>query len=202
MTSVKRTILLVPVLAALALLLGGCSIKAVVPSVKAVLPSTNLVSSTPTPVPTLPPAPPVDRSSTGAFDNAAGNCVDAASQAIKLIADTAAGRFAGTGFNMDMHLALEPHAPTSGCDDPPPRVKSYRQYVSSAQLTVWALDSVWVNAGSAAKQLWLADVLNALLALYPRAAVSVQVLYNGAPCGSASMGSGNAGSRQFNPTCS
>ena len=132
----------------------------------------------------------------------AGNCVDAANQAIKLIAAAATGRFTGSGYNMDMHLALEPHDPHSGCADAPAHIERYRQDVSSAQLTVWALDSVWVNAGSAVKQLWLADVLNALLALYPRAEISVQVLYNEAPCGGASMGSGHAGSRQINPTCS
>jgi hypothetical protein len=191
----KRVVRLLPVLLALALLLSGCSLSSV-------MPSATLVSPTPTPVPTLPPAPPVDESSTGAFDNAAGNCVDAAHQAIKLIAEAAAGHFTNAGFNMDMHLALEPHGPTSGCADPPGHIASYRQYVSSAYLTVWALDSGWVNAGSAVKQLWLADVLNALLALYPRAEISVQVLYNGAPCGSAAMGSGPAGSRHLNPTCS
>src|SRR5437763_8360411 len=101
-------------LLALALLLSGCS-------VSSVMPSATLVSSTPTPAPTVPPAPPVDQSSTSAFDNAAGNCVDAASQAITLIAEAAAGSITGTGFNMDMHLALEPHAPTSGCANPPAR---------------------------------------------------------------------------------
>ena len=192
----KRVVLLLPMLLALALLLSGCSLSSV-------MPSATLVSSTPTPVPTLPPAPPpVDASSTSAFDNAAGNCVDAANQAIKLIAEAAAGRFSDTGFNVDMHLALEPHGPTSGCADPPARIARYRQYVSSARLTVWALDSAWVNAGSGVKQLWLANVLNALLALYPRAEISVQVLYNGAPCGSAALGSGPAGSRRINPTCS
>ena len=185
-----------PVLLALALLLSGCS-------VRSVMPSATLVSATPTPAPTPPLAPPpVDQSSTGTFDNAAGNCVDAASQAIKLIAEAAAGRFTDTGFNMDMHLALEPHGPNSGCADPPAHIANYRQYVSSVHLTVWALDSGWVNAGSAVKQLWLADVLNAVLALYPRAEIRVQVLYNGAPCGSAAMGAGHAGSRQLNPTCS
>ena len=180
---------------ALALLPSGCALSSV-------MPSATLVSPTPTPVPALPPAPPVDQSSTSAFDSAVGNCVDAANQAIKLLADDAAGRFTDTGFNMDMRLALEPHGPTSGCADPPARIASYRQYVSAAHLTVWALDSVWVNTGSAVKQLWLADVLNALLALYPRAEISVQVLYNGAPCGSAAMGSGPAGSRRINPICS
>jgi hypothetical protein len=193
---VKRTARLGPILLALALLLSGCSLRSA-------MPSATLVTSTPTPLPTLPPAPPpVDASSTSAFDNAAGNCVDAANQAISLIAEAAAGRFASTGFNVDMHLALEPHGPTSGCAVPPVHITSYRQYVSSAQLTVWALDSAWVNAGSAVKQLWLADVLNALLALYPRAVINVQVLYNGAPCGSAALGAGPAGSRRINPSCS
>src|SRR5438067_13005936 len=104
-------------LLALALLLSGCS-------VSSMMPSATLVSATPTPAPTVPPAPPVDQSSTGAFDNAVGNCVDAASQAIKLIADAAAGRFTGPGFNMDMRLALQPHGPTSGCADPPPHLPS------------------------------------------------------------------------------
>jgi hypothetical protein len=193
---VKQVFLLMPMLLALVLLLSGCS-------ASSIMPSATLVSSTPTPAPTLPQAPPlVDQSSTSTFDNAAGNCVDAANQAIKLIAAAAAGRFTDAGFNMDMHLALEPHGPTSGCADPPAHIASYRQYVSAAQLTVWALDSGWVNAGSAVKQLWLADVLNAVLALYPRAEIRVQVLYNGAPCGSAAMGAGHAGSRQLNPTCS
>ena len=193
----KRAFLLVPILVALALLLGGCSVRSVIPSA-------NLVSSTPTPVPTLPPTPPpaADQSSTSAFDNAAGNCVDAANQAIKLIAAAATGRFSGSGYNMDMHLALEPHGPNSGCAGSPAQIKRYRQYVNSAQLTVWALDSGWVNASTAIKQQWLVGVLNALLALYPSAAVGVQVLYNDAPCGSISIGSGNGGGRQINPTCS
>jgi len=184
-----------PLLLALALLLSGCS-------ARSVMPSATLVSATPTPAPTLPLAPPlVDQSSTSTFDNAAGNCVDAANQAIKLITGAAAGRFTDTGFNMDMHLALEPHGPTSGCADSPAHIKRYRQYVNSAQLTVWALDSGWANANLTFKQQWLVDLLNALLALYPRAEVSVQVFYNGAPCGSISIGTGNGGSRQINPTC-
>jgi hypothetical protein len=193
---VRRTLLLAPLLVALPLLLSACS-------VQSLLPSATLVGSTPTPVPTaLPTAPPVDQSSTTAFDNAAGNCVDAANQAITLTQQAAAGRFGNNSiFNMDMHLDLEPHGPNSGCADSPAHVARYRQYVSAATLTVWPLDSQWYYAGTAIRQQWLADMLGALQSLYARAHIDVNVIYNGTPCGSASIGFGKGGERQFNMSC-
>jgi hypothetical protein len=183
-------------LALLPLLLGGCSAQALIPS-------PTLVGATATPRPALPtPPPPVDQSDTSAFDNAAGNCVDAANEAISLAQQAAAGRFGNNSiFNMDMRLELQPHGPNSGCSDSPAHVKQYRQYVSAATLTVWPLDSQWYYAGTPIRQQWLADVLGALTSLYPRAQKSIQVVYNGAPCGSASIGSGQGGARQFDLSC-
>lgn len=161
------------------------------------------MGTTPTPRPSpIPTTPPVDQSGTQAFDNAAGNCVDAANQAISLAQQAAAGRFGNNSiFNMDMHLALDPHSPDSGCADSPAHITQYRQYVSVATLTVWALDTQWYYAGTTIRQQWLADVLGALASLYPRANKSVQVMYNGAPCGSAHVGAGQGGQRQFDLTC-
>lgn len=193
----KQRILLGAALLALALGLSGCS-------VQSLLPSTTLVSATPTAVPTPLPtaAPPVDQSSTNAFDNAAGNCVDAANQAINLMSEAAAGRFGGSAFNMDMTLNLEPAGPD--CAGSPARIAHYRQdVVGSATLTVWPLDSVWGNSYSAIRQQWLLDVLNALARLYPHANVAVQVhsASDGAVCGSASLTFGGGGSRRVDTSC-
>ncbi len=188
--------MLIPLVALLPLLLGGCS-------AEALLPSPTLVGATPTPRPALPtPPPPVDQSGASAYDNAAGNCVDAANQAISLAQQAAAGRFGNNSiFNMDMRLELQPHGPDSGCADSSDHVRQYRQYVSVAALTVWPLDSQWYYAGTPIRQQWLADVLGALTSLYPRAEKSIQVMYNGAPCGSARIGSGQGGERQFDLSC-
>lgn len=194
----NRAFLLAPVLLALALSLSlsGCS-------VKALLPSTTLVSATPTPAPTPPPtaAPPADQSSSNAFDNAAGNCADAANQAITFMSDAAAGRFGGSAFNVDMRLELDPTG--SDCAASPAHISRYRQTVSSARLTVWPLDSVWTNSYISIRQQWLLDMVNTLVRFYPRANNSVQVFSSssGALCGSASIGFGSGGARQIDTSC-
>jgi hypothetical protein len=71
--------------------------------------------------------------------------------------------------------------------------------VTSATLNVWPLDSLWLNAGPAIRQQWLVDVLNTLLSRYSHAQVSIQVIYNGVQCGSATIGPGVA--RQIYPAC-
>ncbi len=190
----RRGILALMLLAP-ALLLSGCS-------VQSLMPSTTLVGSPPTAVPTpLPTAPPIDLSGANAYDKAAGNCADAASQAINLMSEAAAGRFGGSGFNMDMKLELQPNGPD--CADSPAHIGRYRQTVSSARLTVWPLDSTWVSSWTAIRQQWLLDVLNTLTRLYPKATTSIQVMStnDGALCGSASIGFGSGGSRQIDTSC-
>lgn len=194
-TGVKRVVLVALPLTTLALLLSACSLSSLVPSA-------TLVSATPTPVPTAPPtAPAVNPAMANGFDNNAGNCADAANEAIGLIGDAAAGRFGSSFFNMDMSLALEPHGPNSGCADAT-HIGHYRQYaVYSAQLTVWPLDYVWPNAGPVIRQQWLVDVLNVLSKQYPRATINVQALYNGVQCGTATIGPGKNGAPQIDPSC-
>lgn len=191
----KQAVLSLLLLLALALSASACSLKSA-------LPSTTLLSATPTPLPTPQPTqPPVDQSSIDSFDNNAGNCVDAANQAISLIQQAAAGHFGNSFFNMDMSLELEPHDPNSGCADSA-HIAHYRQdVVYKAALTVWPLDYVWSNAGPTIRQQWLADVLNTLVKLYPRANSSIQVMYNGLPCGSAAIGTGKSGTPQIDTSC-
>lgn len=196
---VKRLVLIAPLLLALALLLSGCSVTALVKN-------PTLVGPTPTPRPTaLPTAPPLNPSSVTGFDTGAGNCLDAANEAITLINQTAAGTYGGgSSFTMDMKLTLEPGGPGSGCADPPSRIAHYRQdVVSAATLTVWPLDSTWLGAGPTIRDQWLVDVLNTLYHLYSRATISINVVSTntGNPCGSASLSLGQGGTRQVDPNC-
>ncbi len=175
-------------------LLSGCSLRSV-------LPSTTLVGTTPTPEPTaLPTAAPVNGSDTLGYDTRAGNCPDAATQAIAFAGASGAGRYGGTPFSMDMSLDLEPHDPRSGCASAGKILAVYRQEgVYSAHLTVWALDANWQGAQAAIRQQWFSDVLNALRTLYPKAGLQISASAYGAACGSAAGGAGQA--RQINGDC-
>lgn len=194
---VKKAILIAPLMLALALLLSGCSVTALIKN-------PTLVGPTPTPVPTaLPTAPPPAASGADGYDSGAGNCPDAANEAITLINQAAAGDFGGgSAFTMDMNLALQPNG--SGCADPPSLITHYRQeVVSSAMLTVWPLDSTWLGAGPSIREQWLVDVLNALNHLYTKATININVVSttSGNACGSASLSLGPGGARQVDATC-
>lgn len=198
-STVIMRLLVVLTLLALALSLSGCS-------VTSLLARPTLVGPTPTPVPTaLPTAAPLNPAGVTGFDTGAGNCADAANEAIALISQSAAGDFGGgSAFTMDMRLELTPGGSGSGCADPPARLSHYRQYVvSTARLTVWPMDSVWLGAGPTIREQWLVDVLNALNHLYTHAQITISVIStnSGNACGSASLGAGSGGARQVDATC-
>ncbi len=165
------------------------------------VPSTTLVAASPTPIPTaIPTAAPANAADAAGFDTHAGNCVDAASQAIVLIKKAAAGDFVGNAFVTDMQLTLTPRdqrcAATGGA------LKAYQQYVNSVRLQVWALDNNWYYAAVTTRQSWLEGVLHYLLGIYPRADITIKVSANGATCGTASVGAGQAGAPLVNAaTC-
>ncbi len=187
MTLVKRAFLVAPLLLSLPLLQTACS-------VPTVLPSTALVASSPTPVPTpIPTAAPLNAADTTGFDMHAGNCVDAANQAIALIKKAAAGDFAGNAFTTDMRLSLEPSDAHAGCAATGESLRTYRQHANSAQLQVWALDTNWYYAAQTTRQNWLEAVLHYLLDIYPRADITVKVFNNNVLCGTASVGAGQSG---------
>lgn len=183
-------------IAAVGVLCSACSIRSFVPS-------TTLVSETPTPMPApFPTTPPLNPHNTAGFDSNAGNCPDAANASISLANRSAGGEFAGSAFSMDMHLSLTPSGASSGCSGSPTQIqKDYRQYVSGAHLTAWPLTSSWGYSAGAIRQQWLAGVLDALLHLYPRATITVNVINNGFPCGSASIGGGATSLRAINGSC-
>ncbi len=187
-------ILAVAALLLLLPLLSGCSLRSV-------LPSATLVGTTPTPEPTARPTEaPVNSADTLGYDTKAGNCPDAATQAIAFASASGAGRYGGTPFSVDMSLDLEPHDPRSGCAGAGKMLTVYRQeQVYSAHLTVWSLDANWQGAQAAIRQQWFSDALNALRALYPKAGLRINISVYGAACGSAAGGAGQA--RQINGNC-
>ena len=191
--AVKRFFLVAPVLLLLSMALGGCSISAT-------MPSTTLVAATPTPAPTpLPTAAPANPASATGFDTHAGNCLDAANQAIVLVQKTANGDFAGNAFTTDMRLDLEPHDAHTGCAAAGQALHNYQQYVNGAQLQVWTLDNNWSYASQTTRQNWLQGVLHYLLGIYPRADIGVKVYTtNGGLCGTAAVGAGQGGSPSIN----
>lgn len=193
----KRAILVILVLALLPLVQTACATPSIIPS-------TTLVESTPTPIPTAAPTDaPINVSNARGFDTRAGNCADAANQAIALSQKAAAGQFGGVSFNMDMHLDLEPStgAAGQGCAASGQTLQTYQEYVNTAQLQVWALDNGWYNAAQTTRQQWLSDVLAYLLRLYGHANITITVNANDAPCGSASAGAGQSGRPQINAAC-
>lgn len=190
----RRAVAIAPLLLIVALTLSACSLQSY-------LPNPTLVSSTPTPQPTIPPTvPPVDQSNVNSYDNNAGNCHDAADRAIDLISQAANGAFGGFYMTADMRLDLQPSDSKSGCSDTA-HIARYRQNVGSAKLTVWPLDTVWPVRSAAFRQQWLADVLTYLNRLYPKATISIQVMYGDSPCGTATLGPGSGGGAQIDPTC-
>jgi len=191
--AVRRFFLVAPVLLLLSMALAGCSISAS-------MPSTTLVASTPTPAPTaLPTAAPANPANATGFDTHAGNCLDAANEAIVLVQKTANGDFAGNAFTTDMRLDLEPHDAHTQCAATSQALHNYQQYVNAAQLQVWALDNNWSYASQTTRQNWLQGVLHYLLGIYPRADIGVKVYTtNGALCGTASVGAGQGGTPSIN----
>jgi len=174
--------------------LVGCSISASVPS-------TTLVESTPTPGPTaLPTAAPANPVDATGFDTHAGNCLDAANQAIVLVKKTANGDFAGNAFTTDMRLDLEPHDAHTQCAAAGQALRTYQQYVNGAQLQVWDLGNNWSYASQTTRQNWLQGVLHYLLGIYPRADIGVKVYTttSGGLCGTASVGAGQGGTPSIN----
>jgi len=187
---VRRAFLLLPLLL-LPLLQTACATPSFVPS-------TTLVESSPTPVPTaIPTAAPANAASAAAFDTHAGNCVDAANQAIALIRKAAAGEFVGNAFTTDMRLDLGPS--DQRCAATGDALKTYQRHVGSVRLQVWALDNSWYYAAPTTRQNWLEAVLHYLLGVYPQANVTINALTpTGAACGTASIGAGQAGTPAVN----
>lgn len=192
---VKRALLLLAALLACTLLLSACSPASLIPSSDLAVPTPT---ATPSPAPAASPATGVSPS---AYDSAAGNCVDAANNAISLINASATGAYGSSYFNLDMRLTLDPHT-GAACASGGAKLKSYRQSVGVAELSVYPLDGQWYYAGTVTRSAWLTDVLNRLRSLYPSADITVKVTYNGSPCGSASIGSGVGHERQINGDCS
>ncbi len=192
MEAMKRAFLVAPLLL-LPLLQTACATPSFVPS-------TTLVASSPTPAPTaIPTAAPVNAADTAGFDTHAGNCVDAANQAIALIRKAAAGDFAANAFTTDMRLDLAPS--DARCASTGSALKTYQQHVSSARLQVWALDTNWYYAAPTTRQNWLEGVLHDLLSIYPTADIDVKVFTNGTTlCGTASIGAGQSGAPLINVT--
>ncbi len=187
-------------LAVLALLLSGCTLRQA-------LPDTRLVGVTPTPEPTALATEPPTNAGVNGYDLKAGNCVDAAAEAIELITNAGSGTYGGTSFTMDMRLTLDPigvkpNDPRTGCAATGKTLSFYRhQAVSTVQLKVYALTNLWPNAQPVVRRQWLEDVLNVLIARYPKANVTINTLANNAPCGSALISFGSNVGRQINDAC-
>ncbi len=189
----KKLLFLAPMLL-LILLQTACATPSFVPS-------TTLVQSSPTPVPTtIPTVQPLNPPGAAGFDTQAGNCLDAANQAIILIKKAANGDFAGTAFTTDMSMDLEPH--DSRCMATGHMLNTYQQYVASVRLQVWMLDNNWYYAAATTRQSWLETVLHYLLGTYTHAGLNVRVFVNDKPCGSASIGPGQAGTPSVVSECS
>lgn len=184
----------------LALLLSGCTLRQA-------LPDTRLVGLTPTPAPTaLATAPPTNAGVDG-YDLRAGNCVDAANEALDLITNAGNGAYGGTPFTMDMQLTLDPigvkpHDPSTGCAATGKTLSFYRrQAVSTVQLKVYALTNLWPNAQPVVRQQWLENVLNVLIERYPKANITINAFANNVPCSSALLSIGSSVGRQVNGVC-
>ena len=106
---------------------------------------------------------------TPAFDLQAGNCPDAADQAIAMTAVSQR-----QGINLDMRLVLAPRA--VGCGAPMGMIETYRARVTSASLSAFVIDGTWSTFPPAPCLSLLMDVLRRLHSLYP-AAISRVVVY-------------------------
>src|SRR5947209_88266 len=112
----------------LPLLLSGCSVGGVDLSFHATPTTRDAGVATPAPVDSTAEAVP-----TPAYDLQAGNCPDAANQAINLMT------FAqGKGFNLDMRLDLTPRAVL--CGESGSALATYRTRVAGAELHVYVID--------------------------------------------------------------
>jgi len=187
-------------LAMLTLILSGCTLRQA-------LPSTRLVGLTPTPEPTALATVPPNNAGVNGYDLKAGNCVDAADEAIDLITKAGAGSYGGTPFTMDMHLSLDPvgvkpNDPSSGCAATGKVLSFYRrQAVAVVQLNVYVLTTLWASVQPVVRRQWLENVLNVLVERYPKANVTINVFSNNTPCGSALVSFGSNTGRQINDGC-
>lgn len=167
----------VALLVALSFVLSGCS----------VIPKSLQLTAPPTSTPvTLQPlaagaGQPVP---TPAFDASAGNCPDAATQAINLMQYTQA-----QGMTLDIQVALQPLAQcgaTAAAD-----VAAYRMRVTSASLSAYVIDGTWSANTLSVHTALIDNLLAQMHSLYPAATLSINVYYNGSVVGTGQLGADN-----------
>jgi hypothetical protein len=144
-----------------------------------------------TPAPTVAPAGPavpVEVTAaavpTPAFDLQAGNCPDAAQQAIDVLVDTQT-----KGLNLDMRLDLGPV--TALCGASGAALGTYRARVTHADLSAYVIDGTWASFPTASRYTLFEDMLRRLHALYPAAIINIAVREDQAVLGTASLGVDN-----------
>jgi hypothetical protein len=160
-------------------LLSGCSVAGVNLAFNATPATPVAVPGTAAPAEGTAAAVP-----TPAFDLQAGNCPDAATQAISFVVDAR-----NKGFNLDMRLDLGPVTALCGASDA--ALATYRARVTHANLSAWVLDGSWSSFALASRITWLDDMLRRLHGLYPAAIVNVWVYQDQTVLGSAILGTDN-----------
>src|SRR5262249_21936775 len=139
----------------LPVVLSGCSVAGVNLDFNAT-PTTQLaVRGTPAPAERTAEAGP-----TAAFDLQAGDCPDAAQQAIDMLVDTRT-----KGVNLDMRLDLGPVGVLCGASGA--ALATYRARVTHADLSTYVIDGTWSYYPTASRYTLFEDMLRRLHALYP-----------------------------------
>lgn len=177
----KSRYLPLALLLALPLLLSGCQVAGIDVSLTPATPVPSHAASLGTAVPaqrTAAAAP------TPAFDLQAGNCPEAAEQAIESIAFAAQ-----RGANLDARLELSPV--TVGCGGAADALATYRARVTSASLTMFVIDGTWPNLFLASRSALLRDLMGRLHRLYPAAICKVLVYQGDSVLGSVTLGTDN-----------
>lgn len=127
---------------------------------------------------------PVQEAPTPAFAVQAGNCPEAASQAINLLLFTQR-----RGIDVDMRLQLSPLS--LGCGASGAALATYRGQVVSASLAAYVLDATWASLSVASRTELLMALVGQLHALYPAAIVKAAVYQGDTVLGSGSLGMDN-----------
>jgi hypothetical protein len=121
---------------------------------------------------------------TPAYDLQAGNCPDAANQAIALMTFVQS-----KGYNLDMQLELAPR--TVLCGQSGSALATYRARVATANLSAWAIDGSWSSFYMASRTMMLHTLLDRLHTLYPAAIARVTVYQADTVLGSGILGTDN-----------
>ncbi len=167
-----------PFLLLLPLILGGCSVGSI---------NINLSPSAAkkaTPVSTTVVDPTAQAAPTPAFAMQAGNCPEAANQAITLM-----GYTQSKGANLDPRLELAPLDRRCGADGAD--LTTYRARVTSATLNMYVIDGSWSSLYLASRSALLRDLMGRLHRLYPAAICKVLIYQGDTVLGSITLGTDN-----------